>query len=214
VRSFPAPRGISALLPSTDGKTMYAVGWEIYAFDTKTGMIRKTIGLRHWDRPNFASPDALVMWPNYSQSNVFVSPYFTVRTDKKPGEPGFAITGVMTLDLKTGQHRFVDYEDTEVLIFSMIMNPVRRNEVYGTYTTMSKVDLDARKLVKRFNQKHTYYTVNVSSDGKELYAGGTMDDIAVFDTQTMDQIGSIMIPGGGDMGASSMRMISRPALSE
>ena len=37
VRTFPAPRRISIMATSVDGKTIYGVGWDIYGFDAKTG---------------------------------------------------------------------------------------------------------------------------------------------------------------------------------
>ncbi|MCZ7600645.1 MAG: hypothetical protein M5U09_26970 [Gammaproteobacteria bacterium] len=79
---------------------------------------------------------------------------------------------------------------------------------YGVYTQLSKIDLDKDELVKRIDLPHTYYAVNVSSDGSELYAGGTMNDIAIYDTETLEPIGSIGLPGG-NMALSSLRIIQR-----
>jgi len=96
-----------------------------------------------------------------------------------------------------------------VVIFSSVVNPVRRNEAYSVYSTLSKNDIVADKLIKRITLPHTYYTANVSSDGREVYLGGTMDDIAVYDSATLKRIGEIKMPGGADQSITWVRVIHR-----
>ncbi|MNR45632.1 hypothetical protein D3C85_1645010 [compost metagenome] len=95
------------------------------------------------------------------------------------------------------------------MLFSTVINPVRRNEAYTVYTQLAKTDVDTGKLIKRVDLDHTYYNVNVSTDGKELYIGGTVDDIAVYDSQTLEFKGKIKIPGGGDQVLTSLRIVQR-----
>jgi hypothetical protein len=64
-------------------------------------------------------------------------------------------------------------------------------------------------LVNRTELDHTYYAINISGDGREVYVGGTMDDIAVYDSATLEKIDSIKIPGGNDMALASLRIINR-----
>lgn len=205
-RSFEIPRRIIQLMPSTDGKILYALGWDLYALDPQDGRVLKTDKIIHWDRPNAAPPDILDVWPDYEQSDLFTTPYFYARTDVKPGEPGSLKTGLLTLDLKTGAFEMKDFEDFGALIFSSVANPVRRNEVYGVYSTLSKIDRAAGRLDRRIDMDHTYYAANVSTDGSELYAGGTMDDIAIYTTADMRKVGDIKLPGGADMAVTSMRI--------
>ena len=68
------------------------------------------------------------------------------------------------------------------------------------------MSIDKDKLIARKDMDHTYYAVNVSADGREIYAGGTLNDIAIYDSETLEKIGSITIPGG-NMALSSLRMI-------
>jgi hypothetical protein len=65
------------------------------------------------------------------------------------------------------------------------------------------------KLLNRVDLDHTYYAINISGDGKEVYVGGTMDDIGVYDSNTLEKIDSIKIPSGNDMALASLRMINR-----
>jgi hypothetical protein len=90
-----------------------------------------------------------------------------------------------------------------------VVNPARPHEVYGVYTTLSKIDRERGEVLERIDLDHTYYSVNVASDGSELYIGGTMSDIAVYDTETFEQLGRIEMPGGADQALASLRLIQR-----
>ncbi|MCP4769045.1 MAG: quinohemoprotein amine dehydrogenase subunit beta [Gammaproteobacteria bacterium] len=209
VRTFPAPRRTAILTYSTDGKKLYAIGWDIVIYDPRTGKQLGVHPIRNWQRANFTEPDVLDVWPQWEQAQVFSTPYFTVATDKAEDDPAAYRMGMATLDLNNDKFVMNEYENFAVIIFSTVVNPVRRNEVFGTYTQLSKIDIAENKLVNRIDLDHTYYAINISSDGKELYVGGTMDDIAIYDSETLKKIGSIKFPGGEDMALSSLRIINR-----
>lgn len=209
VRTFEVPRRIILLLPSVDGKTLYALGWDLYALDPVDGHIAGTQKITNWDRPNASKPDILDVWPLYEQSDVFSTPYFYTRTDIEPGRPGFARTGILTLDLGTGIMTMKDFEDTSALIFSSVVNPRDRNRIYGVYSTLSKIDNGRSRLERRIDLAHTYYAVNISSDGKQIYLGGAMNDIAIYSTADLRELGNIPLPGAGDMASSSLRVLRR-----
>jgi len=209
VRTFPAPRRTALLSSSTDGKKLYAIGWDITAFDPQTGEVLEVLGVRNWDRENYSEPDVLDVWPQWEQASTFSTPYYTLRTDMSMEDPDAWKTGMLTLDLHSGEMVQRDFESTAAIIFSTVVNPVRRNEAYGVYTQLSKIDVAKGELVKRIDLDHTYYAVNVSSDGSELYAGGTMNDIAIYDTETLEKKGEVRFPGGQDMGVASLRVIER-----
>lgn len=208
-RLLPAPRRITILLPGMDRKRIYALGWDLYAINAETGKIEQTWGVQNWKRPGYGEPDILDFWLLYEQSNVFSTPYFVNRTDVKPDDPAFMKTGMLTFDLSNENFQMRDFENTSVVIFSSAVNPVRRNEIYGVYTQLTKVDMDKQEMVKRVDLDHTYYAINVSSDGKEVYLGGTLDDIAVYDTATLEPIGKIKLPGGADQSVAGIRVVQR-----
>jgi quinohemoprotein amine dehydrogenase beta subunit len=212
VRVFPAPRRTAVMSLSKDGKKLYLVNWDITVMDPQTGAVLGVHKVRNWGRKDFSEPDVLDVWPQWETAGVFSTPYYAVRTDLSADDPAAYKTGLLTLDLATDAFRMETFEDTAVVIFSSVVNPVRRNEAYMVYTTLSKVDMDkpvAERLVKRIDLDHTYYAVNVSSDGTELYAGGTMDDIAVYSTADLSRLGTIKMPGGADQALSSLRLIQR-----
>lgn len=209
IRTFEAPRRTIMLMLSNDGSKLYALSWDIYILDPQTGEEIGRHPLRTWDREHYSEPDVLDAWPQWDATHIFSSPYFAVRTDIDPNEAAAYKTGLVTLDLETGEFEAKDFEDTAVIIFSTVVNPVRLNEAYGVYTTLSKIDREQGELLERIDLDHTYYAINVSSDGSELYVGGTMSDIAVYDTETFEQLGKIEMPDGADQVLASLRLIQR-----
>lgn len=209
VRTFPAPRRTAILTNSNDGTKLYAVNWDVTVMDPQTGAVLDVHKVRNWGRANHSEPDVLDVWPQWEQAGVFSTPYYAVRTDIAMDHPEAFQTGMLTLDLETGEFVMENFEPTAAIIFSTVVNPVRRNEVYGVYTTLSKIDIGKDELVKRVDLDHTYYTVNVSADGREIYVGGTMDDISVYDSETLEKIGRIEMPNGADQALASMRVIQR-----
>ncbi len=209
IRTFEAPRRTALLILSNDGSKLYAVSWDIYVLDPQTGAEIGRHPLRTWDRENYSEPDVLDVWPQWEATDIFSTPYFAVRTDLDPSDPAAYKTGLATLDLETDAFEVKDFEDTSVIIFSSVVNPKRPNEVYGVYTTLSKIDRDKGEVLDRIDLDHTYYAINVASDGSELYVGGTMNDVAVYDTETFEQIGKIEMPGGADQSLASLRLVQR-----
>jgi quinohemoprotein amine dehydrogenase beta subunit len=209
VRSFEAPRRTAILAMSDDGSKLYAVSWDIYVLDPQTGEVLETHAITNWDRPDFATPDVLGVWPQWEATGIYTNPYYTLRTDMSLDDPAAYQTGLLSLDLESGAFEIVDFEETSVIIFSSVVNPARPHEVYGVYTTLSKIDREEGAVLERIDLDHTYYAVNVSSDGSEVYVGGTMDDITIYDSETFAKLGRIEMPDGADQALASLRLIQR-----
>jgi quinohemoprotein amine dehydrogenase beta subunit len=209
IRTFPAPRRTAILAASADGSRLYSVNWDITALDPRTGEVLDVHPVRHWERPNYGEPDVLGVWPQWEQTGVYSNPYFVVRTDMDPEDPAAYKTGLFALDLNDHSFRYTDFENTEVVIFSSVIDPTNPDLAFAVYTQLSKIDLAEGRLLDRVDLDHTYYAVNISGDGRELYVGGTMDDIGVYDAETLEKLDSIRLPGGNDMALSSLRIIQR-----
>lgn len=217
VRSFPVPPGAMQLLASPDGARLYVFGYDLHALDAQTGALLQTYKIRGWDRGNFGQPDILTMWTAPETSGVYAAVYGFARTDMNPADPLANYTGLLLLDLATGELELREYERGGPITFSAVINPVRRNEVYTIYLILSKldlskqIDLDANPsdslVVNRQSAPHTYYNINVSTDGEEIYLGGAMNDIAIYGTAEMDARGTIKLPGGGDMALTFIKMV-------
>lgn len=209
IRTFPAPRRTTLLAYSPDGSRLYAMSWDIIVMDPKDGKVIGKHLVRHWDRKNFGEPDTLAVWPLWGASNVYSFPYGAPRTDRKPDAPDAMKSGIYTLDLATDKEAYKEFENSSVVLFSSVINPVRRKEAYSVYTTLSKIDLDKGKLVKRIDLEQTYYVVQVSRDGKELYLGGAGPNIAIYDAATFKRLGTVPMPGGSDQATATMRYFTR-----
>ncbi len=207
VRTFPAPRRSSVMAAGANGE-VYIGGHDIYAFDPKTGAISVKIANRSWDRPTYGGPDVLAFWPVGTQNDEFLLMYSApVFTDANQTELADFVWGYSSVNLKTGATEIADFASFEKIMFSGVRNPHAQNELYGVYTQLSKHDLATKELVKRVELPHTYYVINISSDGKEVYLAGTNDDIGVYSTDTLEKIGEMKIPSGGDMGTATLQVV-------
>lgn len=209
LRTFPAPRRTTLLAYSPDGSRLYAMSWDILVMDPKDGRVVGKHPVRNWERKNFGEPDTLAVWPLWHASNVYSFPYGVMRTDKKLDASDAMKSGIFTLDLANDEVAYKEFENSSVVLFSSVINPVRRKEVYSVYTTLSKIDIDKGKLLKRVDLEQTYYVVQVSRDGKELYLGGAGPTIAIFDTLTLKRLGTIRMPADSDQATATMRFFSR-----
>ena len=208
LRTFPAPRRTTLLGYSTDGSKLYALSWDMVVLDPKSG---KEIGrhpIRHWGRKNIGEPDALTVWPLWDASRVLSFPYVVARTDRKPDAPDALLSGIYQLDLTTGKASYKEFENTSVVLFSSTVNPVRRDEAYTVYSTLSHVDTKKGKLIKRVDLEQTFYNVNVSRDGKELYLGGAGPLVAFYDASSLARLATIRMPDDADQATSAMRYFS------
>lgn len=208
-RTFPAPRRTSLLMFSKDGAKLYALSWDLVALDPATGKELGRQPVRKRARAGFGEPDVIDMWPQWEASGVFITPYSVMRTDVPPTDPSAAQTGLLALDLQTGELTMEEFENFTKVIFSGVVNPVRRDEVYMVYATLTKLDRKTNKVVKRVDTDHTYYAMNVASDGKEIYLGGAMSDIGVYSTDSLKRLAVIPLPGGADQATTSLRLIRR-----
>lgn len=204
-RSFPAERRTMLLAFSPDGAKLYVFSWDIVAYDPDSGEELERIPLQSWKREGWGRPDYFDTWPAFEQTDVWVAPYVAMQ-----GE--VPMLGVFSFDLASGALRVSDVEEAGTLIFSMTLNPTRRNEAFGVYTTLSKIDVETGALLRRVTLDHTYYNVLVSNDGNEVYVGGTMDDIGVYDAADLAKLDEIVLPSGNDQGLGTLRIVRRARL--
>ncbi len=52
----------------------------------------------------------------------------------------------------------------------------------------------------------------MSSDGSEIFVGGTMDDIGVYDSADLRKLDQIFLPSGNDQGLGTLRIVRRARL--
>jgi quinohemoprotein amine dehydrogenase beta subunit len=203
VRSFPAPRRVHMLLMRPSGKSFYAVGFDLYEYDVKTGKLLGTRGIQKWALPDHSQPDLLAFWPVTEPTGVWTSP---VYSEIKKGGESAPTTALMSLDVKSGDLAYADFEPLSALIFSTVLSPDKMH-AYGVYTTLSSIDVPGHRLEKRVPLDHTFYAINLSSDGREIYVGGTECDVGFYDAQSLDKKAILKLPGCADQSVATLRVI-------
>jgi len=203
VRTYPAPRRVHMLLMRPSGRSFYAVGFNLDEFDVKSGKLLGTRGIQQWNMADHGQPDLLAFWPVTEPTGVWTSPIYA---DVKQGNETVPTTGLMSLDLKSGDLSYEDFEPFSALIFSSVLSPDRKH-AYGVYTTLTSIDVPGHRLEKRVALDHTFYDINMSSDGRELYTGGTECDIGIYDAASLEKKAMVKLPGCPDQSISTLRVI-------
>jgi quinohemoprotein amine dehydrogenase beta subunit len=206
-RSFnDVPRRIHMLLAKKDGSKLYALGWDFYTLNPRTGKIVDTYPLRHWKRRNASQPDLLNFWPMQDQTDIFMSPINWTRTDVPPTDPTSPVTGLLTLDIKRGKFDVTAIDTPPEVLFTATLSP-NRKEAFAVYGHLLKIDLEQKKTVLRVPLDHSYYMAQVSGDGKEVYVGGTLCDIAIYAASDLKKLGSVELPGCPSMAGAPLKFV-------
>lgn len=202
------PRQITLVAWSKDGSKIYGMGRKMYVFDA-TGKQIEEKPIHGWQTETYAQPDVLDVWSQFEQSGVITTPFYTVRLDLPADDPTIYRTGILTQDLETGEMKMQEVEPTDIFYFSTAASPTDKNRIFGAYNFLSSFDMAEGKPLKRVPLPHSYYSVNVSSDGKTVYLGGAMSDVSAYDAETLEKKGEVQMPDGAAISLASIRMFQR-----
>lgn len=209
VRTFPVPRQITVMQTAADG-TLYMAGADIYKMDVSSGQVDVAIPSRNWARPLYAPPDVLNVWPIQTPQKEFMVMYSTAKFTDETYNMDTAewLWGYFSVDLKTGKTETTDYAPFTEIYFTGVRSPKDPNILYGVLNHLAKYDIKEQKLLKSADIAHSYYTVMLNHAGTKVYTGGTFNDIAVWDADTLEQTGTIELPGG-DISPSTAQVFIR-----
>jgi hypothetical protein len=87
-------------------------------------------------------------------------------------------------------------------------SPKDPNLMFTVLHRFVKYDIAQEKLLKAAPLDHTYYCVTLNKAGNKAYLTGTLNDVAIFDTDKMERIGNVKLPGG-DMSVTSTQAFIR-----
>lgn len=206
VRTFPVKRRITKIAATGTGEVILG-GADIEAIDAKTGVTRVVTALASWDRgPLWLPPDAFAMHSQGEHVNEYIMPYVTARfrSEDQDFETAEWWWGMSRVDLDTGEAEQMETIPFEFIIFTFVTDPHDSNILYGAFNTVSKHDIAKKETLLVEQLPHSYYSVNISGDGKKLFIGGAGNDISIHDTATLSKIGGIQLPG--DMSTADLRV--------
>lgn len=193
VKEIEIPRGCTNIIFGSDGSEFYLTGRDVYVYDAKTGKQVNLLGLAHPTTTGVDPQIVLNIWKPYEMSgltmvlcgglstanNVPYLGYFTIDVRKKSTE---------------GSMKLVTDIAPLYNMFSGVVSPDRKF-YYIVMNKLEKRDLATNRLIATAEVDKTYYSANISSDGKKVYLGGGGDSILVYDTETMKLLKKIDTPG-------------------
>jgi len=209
IRGFSAPRQITMMQTGNDGM-LYAVGPDIYKVNTRTGQFKVHQPLRNWKRRGFGAPDVLYIWPAQTPQNtldlLYTAPHF--KDKKQDAATADIIYGIAIINLTTGKPSLLDFTNFAEVYFTGARSPKDSNLLYTVLKHFGKFDIKQKKQLANVSLDHTFYTVSFNKNGSKVYLGGTFNDLAVFNPDTMEKIADIKLPGG-DMSVSTPQVFIR-----
>jgi hypothetical protein len=94
------------------------------------------------------------------------------------------------------------------IYFSGMRSPKDPNLMFGVLNRLAKYDIKEKKMLQAATLDHSYYCISFNKEGSKIYLAGTFNDVAIFDPESMKQIGSIKLPGG-DMAITTAQIFVR-----
>lgn len=208
-RMFPVPRQISIMQTGNDG-ALYMAGADIYKLDVQTGEYEVAVPLRNWDRPLYSAPDVLYLWPHQSQMNDFAVLYTAAKFEDETQDLATAeyVYGFVSIDLETGKSQVEDFATLTEIYFTGMRSPKEPNHMFAVLNNLAKYDVEQKEKLQSASLEHTYYAVTFNASGEKLYLAGTWNDVAIFDPDNLERLGTIEIPGG-DMAITTPQIFTR-----
>lgn len=204
-----APRQITVIAYSADGSKVYGLGRELTVFDATTGEMIEEKPVQSWsDGGKYIPPDVLDAWSQFEVADMLTTPYYTFRADGDPADPEAYRTGLLTLDLKTGDLEMRDTEPTDAFYFSSVADKERKY-LYAVYNNLAKFDLKKAEPMQRAEVPHSYYSINVTNDGSKVIIGGALGDFGFYDAETLEHLGGVTLPDGRNMSLGTPRIFTR-----
>ncbi len=209
LRSFEVPRQISIMQAGDDG-SLYMAGADIYKLNVQTGQYDVAVPSRNWQRPLYSPPDVLYAWNQQTYRRDFSLLYTAAKfkDDQQDLATAEYLYGYFSIDLATGKAQTVDFGPLTEIYFTGMRSPRDPNLMFGVLNRLAKYDIKEQKLLKAASLDHSYYCIAFNRAGSKLYLGGTYNDIAIFDPESLDKIGNIKLPGG-DMAIATTQVFTR-----
>ncbi len=193
VKEIEIPRGCTNIFFGNDGSEFYVVGRDVTAYDPMTGRQVNFLGLAHPETTGVDPQISLNIWRLHDQSGMAMILVGSLATANN-----LPYQGYFTIDLRKksteGSMRLVTDIGPLYNQFSAVVSPDRKY-YYMTMNRVEKRDFATNRLLGTADVDKTYYTIQISSDGKKVYLGGGGDTILIYDTETMKLLKKLDTPG-------------------
>jgi WD40 repeat protein len=193
VKEIEIPRGCTNIFFGYDGSEFYVTGRDVFVYDPKTGKQVNFLGLAHPTQTGLDPQISLNIWRLHDQSGMAM-----ILVGSQATANNLTYQGYYTIDLKKksteGSMRLVPEIGPLYNQFSAVVSPDRKY-YYMVLNKVEKRDFATNVLLATADVDKSYYTIQVSSDGKKVYLGGGGDTILVYDTETMKLRKQIDTPG-------------------
>lgn len=197
------PYGVVSLLAPVDENRLIAWGRDVYFIDLAQKRIAATVPLMNGDPPNRAAMNTLPFFLQYEQSGIVSIPYFTEDPILKK-----ELMGLANLNVDTGKLELLELGPA-IPVYSSVISPDHKR-AYLVMNQLIVVDLESKKVVAVKNLERTKYVANISRDGKKLYLPSAGSFLDIYDTQTLQMIKRVSLPG--DPGVSQFRSLPAAAM--
>jgi DNA-binding beta-propeller fold protein YncE len=193
VKEIEIPRGCTNIFFGYDGSEFYVVGRDVIVYDPMTGKQVNFLGLAHPTTTGVDPQISLNIWRLHDQSGMAMILVGSLATANN-----LPYQGYYTIDLRKksteGSMKLVTDIGPLYNQFSAVVSPDRKY-YYMTMNKVEKRDFATNRLLGTADVDKTYYTIQISSDGKKVYLGGGGDSILIYDTETMKLLKKLDTPG-------------------
>ncbi len=193
VKEIEIPRGCTNIFFGYDGSEFYVTGRDVYVFDPMTGKQVNILGLAHPTTTGVDPQISLNIWRLHDQSGMAMVLVGSLATANN-----LPYQGSYTIDLKKksteGSMKLVTDIGPLYNQFSAVVSPDRKY-YYMVLNKVEKRDFATNRLLATADVDKSYYSIQISSDGKKVYLGGGGDSILVYDTETMKLLKKLDTPG-------------------
>lgn len=193
VKEIEIPRGCTNIFFGNDGSEFYVTGRDVFVYDPMTGKQVNFLGLAHPTTTGVDPQISLNIWRLHDQSGMAM-----VLVGSQNSANNLTYQGYYTIDLRKksteGSMKLVTDIGPLYNQFSAVVSPDRKY-YYMVLNKVEKRDFATNRLLATADVDKSYYTIQISSDGKKVYLGGGGDSILIYDTETMKLLKKLDTPG-------------------
>lgn len=193
VKEIEIPRGCTNIFFGNDGSEFYVTGRDVFVYDPMTGKQVNFLGLAHPTTTGVDPQISLNIWRLHDQSGMAM-----VLVGSQNSANNLSYQGYYTIDLRKksteGSMKLVTDIGPLYNQFSAVISPDRKY-YYMVLNKVEKRDFATNRLLATADVDKSYYTIQISSDGKKVYLGGGGDSILIYDTETMKLLKKLDTPG-------------------